>query len=463
MATVLVIDDTPAVTAVLGAFFERAGHQVVRVHSGEEGITAYQRTRPDLVLLDLQLPDMNGFDVLERIREDEPIVIIVTGHGDIPIAVQALQRGAENFLTKPVDLDHLRVAAERGLEKARLRQLARYMRERRGIKGVGALLGTSPAMRELAHQIELLTSSDRTTVLLLGEQGTAKGQMAHAMHAMSIRADKPFIEVACAGAREETLVVELFGDEQGGSGEAPARRLGLAEVADNGALLLDEIAALELPVQGKLLRLLEAQKFRRVGGVDDVSVDVRVIATSSRDLVEEVQAGRFREDLYYRLSVLPVVLPPLRARAREDLVLLIDRIAGELRRQLPRAPAEMSEGALDQLLRHPWAGNIRELRNVLERAMIVGRGARQITIEHLPPDVRRSGGASAASHVPRTLHDVERAHIERTLRAHNENRTRAARELGISRATLINKIKEYQVVPMALTYVSPDARDPTGV
>ncbi|MBK5189614.1 MAG: response regulator, partial [Gemmatimonadaceae bacterium] len=159
MATVLLIDDTPEVTAVLGAFFERAGHQVVRVHSGEDGIGAYQRTRPDLVLLDLQLPDMSGFDVLERIRGDEPVVIIVTGHGDIPLAVQALQRGAENFLTKPVDLDHLRMASERGLEKARLRQLARYMRERRGIRGVGALLGTSPAMRDLAHQIELLTSS----------------------------------------------------------------------------------------------------------------------------------------------------------------------------------------------------------------------------------------------------------------------------------------------------------------
>ena len=269
MATVLIIDDTPEVAAVLGAFFERAGHQVVRVHSGEHGIEAFQRTRPDLVLLDLQLPDMSGFDVLERIREHEPVVIMVTGHGDIPLAVQALQRGAENFLTKPVDLDHLRVAAERGLEKARLRQLARYMRERRGIKGVGALLGTSPAMRELAHQIELLTSSDRTTVLLLGEQGTAKGQMAYAMHAMSDRADKPFIEVACAGALEGALDAELFGDELGGTREAPARRLGLAEVADKGALLLDEIAALELPVQGKLLRLLEAQKFsprgRRAG------------------------------------------------------------------------------------------------------------------------------------------------------------------------------------------------------
>jgi DNA-binding NtrC family response regulator len=457
MATVLVIDDTPEVTAVLGAFFERAGHQVVRVHSGEDGIEAYQRTRPDLVLLDLQLPDMSGFDVLERIRDDEPVVIMVTGHGDIPLAVQALKQGAENFLTKPVDLDHLRVASERGLEKARLRQLARYMRERRGIMGVGALLGTSPAMRELAHQIELLTSSDRTTVLLLGEQGTAKGQMAYAIHAMSPRADKPFIEVTCAGAVEGALDAELFGDEVGGARDAPARRLGLAEVADKGALLLDEIAALELPVQGKLLRLLEAQKFRRVGGVQDVTVDIRTIVTSSRDLVEEVQAGRFREDLYYRLSVLPVVLPPLRARAREDLVSLIDRIAGELRRQLPHSPAEISEGALEQLLRHSWPGNIRELRNVLERAMIVGRGAQQITVEHLPPDVRRAGGATTSTrHVPRTLHDVERAHIERTLRAHNENRTRAARELGISRATLINKIKEYQLDPQLLSYAAPE-------
>ena len=456
MATILVIDDTPQVTTMLGAFFERAGHQVVRVHSGEEGIDAYRRTRPDLVLLDLQLPDMSGFDVLERIRGDEPVVIMVTGHGDIPLAVQALQRGAENFLTKPVDLEHLRVASERGLEKARLRQLARYMRERRGIKGVGALLGTSQPMREIAHKTELLMSSDRTTVLLLGEQGTAKGQMAYAMHAMSDRADKPFVEVACAGAGEGTLDAELFGDEFGGTREAPVRRIGLAEVADNGALLLDEISALELPVQGKLLRLLESQKFRRAGGVQDLTVDVRTIVTSSRDLVEEVQSGRFREDLYYRLSVLPVVLPPLRARAREDLIALIDRIAGELRRQLPLAPAEISEAALEQLLRHSWPGNIREVRNVLERAMIVGRGSRQITAEHLPPDVRRSGGVSQARHVPRTVHDVERAHIERTLRAHHENRTRAARELGISRATLINKIKEYQLDPQALSYAAPD-------
>lgn len=456
MATILIIDDTPEVAAVLGAFFERAGHQVVRVHSGEDGVEAYLRARPDLVLLDLQLPDMSGFDVLERIRADEPVVIIVTGHGDIPLAVRALQRGAENFLTKPVDLDHLRVAAERGLERARLRQLARYMRERRGIKGVGALLGTSPAMRELAHQIELLSSSDRTTVLLLGEQGTAKGQMAYAMHAMSDRADNPFVEVACAGSGQGALDVELFGDELGSARDSPTRRIGLAEVADKGMLLLDEIAALDLSVQGKLLRLLEAQKFRRVGAVQDVSVDVRVIATSSKDLVEEVQAGRFREDLYYRLSVLPVVLPPLRARAREDLVTLIDRIAGDLRRQLPHSPAGISEGGLQQLLHHSWPGNIRELRNVLERAMIVGRGSAEITVDHLPPDVRRGVGASPARHTPRTVHDVERAHIERTLRAHNDNRTRAARELGISRATLINKIRGYQLDPQALSYAAPE-------
>ena len=456
MATVLVIDDMPEVAAVMGAFFERAGHQVVRVHSGEDGIAAFQRTRPDLVLLDLQLPDMSGFDVLARIKEYEPVVIMITGHGDIPLAVQALKEGAENFLTKPVDFDHLRVAAERGLEKARLRQLARYMRERRGIKGVGALLGSSPAMRELAHQIELLSSSGRTTVLLLGEQGTAKGQMAYAMHAMSDRADKPFIEVVCAGAAEGALDAELFGDEFGGTREAPVRRLGLAEVADKGALLLDEIAALDLPVQSKLLRLLEAQRFRRAGGVQDIAVDVRMIVTSSRDLVEEVQAGRFREDLYYRLSVMPVVLPPLRARAREDMLALIDRIMGELKRQLPHSAEELSEGALEQLLRHSWPGNIRELRNVLERAMIVGRGSRQIGIEHLPPDVRRAGGSAGARHEPRSLHDVERAHIERTLRAHNENRTRAARELGISRATLINKIKEYQLDSNALAHATHD-------
>ncbi|MGH7717564.1 MAG: sigma 54-interacting transcriptional regulator, partial [Gemmatimonadaceae bacterium] len=317
------------------------------------------------------------------------------------------------------------------------------IRGRRGASGASALLGSSPAMRELARQIELLAVSEQTTVLLVGESGTGKGRLAEVIHDLSPRAGKPFIEVSCAGSSGPRLESELFGHERGTFSDAEERRHGVFEVAGGGTLLLDEIGELDPQLQPKLLQLLEGKTFRRPGGTQEIAADVRLIAATNRDLVSEVNDGRFREDLYYRLSVMPVHLPPLRARAREDLLDLVARTLGELHAQLPGAPAEASDAALEQLLRHPWPGNVRELRNVLERAMIVGRGAKRIAPEHLPPEVRRATSSPMSRHTPKSLAEIERAHIERTLRAHNANRTRAARELGISRATLINKIKAY--------------------
>lgn len=441
MATILIIDDEKEITSALGTFFERGGHHVVRAHTGEEGIDWFKRARPDLVLLDVRLPDMSGFDVLAAIREAEPVVIMITGHGDVPLAVRAMQEGAENFLMKPVELPHLGAAAERALEKSRLRAMNRYLTERREGGGT-ALLGSSPAMRELVEQMELLARSDKTTALILGESGTGKGRVAEAVHSMSPRAAHPFIEVSCAAFPGDALDAELFGEEREGAARE-GRGHGLLEMAEQGTLFLDEIGDLALHLQPKLLRLLEGKGVRPSGAGQEVQANVRVIASTNKDLVNEVNAGRFREDLYYRLSVMPIHLPPLRARAREDLVELIAHILDQMHPQLPDAPAGVSENALDRLLRYPWPGNIRELRNVLERAMIVGRGATQILPEHLPSEVRDASGAEVEQHAPRSLGEVERIHIERTLRAHNLNRTRAAKELGISRATLIKKIKEF--------------------
>jgi DNA-binding NtrC family response regulator len=439
VATIVIIDDEVELAAAVGAFFERMGHHVARAHTGDDGLEACLRLHPDLVLLDLKLPDVQGFDLLDRLRPDQRAIIMITAHGDVPLAVEAMRRGAENFLTKPIELPHLGVAAERALEKARLRELNRHLIERRGTRTT-ALLGSSPAMRELAHQIELLAAAERTTVLLIGESGTGKGRVAEAIHASSPRASRPFVEVSCAGIPAAALDGELFGSE---NGAADDRKLGLLEVADGGTLFLDEIGALDGTIQPKLLKVMEGKSFRRGGGSEEITVDVRVIAATIRDLASEVVEERFREDLYYRLSVMPVHLPPLRARAREDMLDLIARSLDELHVQLPEAPIELTEGALEQLLRYSWPGNVRELRNVLERAMILGRGARQIGTEHLAPEVRNATGAGVERHVPRSLEEVERAHIERTLRAHNDNRTRAAKELGISRATLINKIRGY--------------------
>jgi two-component system, NtrC family, response regulator AtoC len=465
MSSVLIVDDEPSITQTLGSFFERSGgHVVTSAHSGEEGVALFQRMHPDLVLLDVRLPDMTGFDVLGRLRGNDPVVIMMTAFGDVPQAVQAMQSGAENFLTKPIELTHLEAVAERAFEKARLRQMNRYLTTRHGHGEGQFVLGTSRPMQEIAAQIDMLAASDRTTVLLIGESGAGKGRVAEMIHARSPRAAMPFVEVNCAALTAGSLDAELFGQEGAqpdankGNGSTPAGaasgdgmqasgvfKPGLLEVANGGSVFLDEIGDLAAHLQPKLLRVLEGKAFRRVGGTQEISANVRLIAATGKDLVNEVTAGTFREDLYYRLNVMPVYLPPLRARAREDLLELIAHVIGELRPSLADAPAAVSEAALERMLRYSWPGNIRELRNVLERAMIMSRGQASIGPEHLPGDVRdvAGSGPGVGHHVPKSLDEVERTHIERTLRAHTGNRTHTARELGISRATLIKKIKAY--------------------
>ena len=446
MASILIIDDEVAIASAFAIFFRHDGaHVVTEAHTGSEGIEAYHRVRPDLVLLDVRLPDMTGFDVLSKIRGDNPVVIMVTAFGDVPMAVDALHRGAENFLTKPVDLSHLAAAAERALEKASLRRMNRYLSERRG-GGADLLLGSSTAMRELSAQISLLAASDRTTALIVGESGSGKGRVAEFVHAQSPRLANPFVQVNCAALTAESLESELFGvDSSAGDTGGPAKR-GLFEVADGGTLFLDEIGDLDSGLQPKLLRVLEGKGFRRHGGTTEINPNVRVIASTSKDLVNEVTAGRFREDLYYRLSVMPINLPPLRARSREDLVELTAKLLDELAPTVPGAPTTLGDDALEAILRYAWPGNIRELRNVIERAMLMARGQPRIELAHLPREVQGASGADVAHHVPRSLAEVEKAHVDRTLKAHAHNRTHAARELGISRATLIKKIKEYHLL-----------------
>ena len=442
MASILIIDDEVAIAAAFAMFFRHDGQHVVHeAHTGNDGVDAYWRLRPDLVLLDVRLPDITGFDVLAKIREDDPVVIMVTAYGDVPMAVDALHKGAENFLTKPVDLSHLAAAAERALEKSHLRRMNRYMMEKR-VTSTRALIGSSPAMRELAQQVSLLAQSDRTTGLLIGERGSGKGRVAELIHQQSARASGPFVEVNCAALTAESLDIELFGEE--GAGGKPAKR-GLFEIADGGTLFLDEIGDLAPQLQPKLLRALEGRGFRRHGGSTEITPNARVLAATSRDLNEEVASGRFREDLFYRLSVMPIRLIPLRERSRDDVLELIGQVLSELGTVLPDAPTALAEDALDAVLRYGWPGNIRELRNTLERAMLLSRGAGRIDARHLAREVTTSSGADVAHHMPRTLADVEKAHIDRTLKAHHFNRTHAARELGIARATLIKKIKEYNL------------------
>jgi DNA-binding NtrC family response regulator len=441
MAKILIVDDEPDLTSAFGRYFERTGHDVLRAATGAEAVAVVEAEHPALMLLDLKLPDMTGFEVLEQTREHRPVVIMVTGHGDVALAVQAMQMGAEGFLTKPVELAHLGAVVDRALEKAQLRELSRAAGARMGRTSTEMLLGSSPPMRELAQQIELLARSERTVALIVGESGVGKGRVARAIHALGPRGGRSFHEIDCAMRPVEELDLELFGVERSVGGPVP----GLFEAADGGTLFLDEIAELPASMQPTLLRALESRRVRRSGGTREVLVDVRLIAATARDLATEVTEERFREDLYYRLGVMPLHLPPLRARSREDLRETVRALLDELRHGMPDAASEVSADALELLGSYPWPGNVRELRNVLERALLLARGRAEILPQHLPSEVRGVGDELLAPHVSRTLAEVERAHIDRTLRAHGANRTRAARELGISRATLIKKIREYEL------------------
>src|SRR5689334_870016 len=282
MASVLIIDDEQAITSALGMYFERCGHEVMRAHSAEEGVSAVKRAHPDLVLLDLRLPDGSGFEVLDRIRPYNPVVIMITGHGDVPDAVRAMQAGAESFLTKPVELAHLGAVATRALEKARLRQMNRYLADRRGRAPAPALLGTSPPMRELAQQIELLARSDKTTVLITGESGTGKGYVAESIHRASARGERPLVEMNCAALSGTTLDAELFGQELTPTNGGDAMRLGLLDIAEGGSLFLDEIGDLDPLLQPKLLRVLEGKSFRRLGGTREIRSEERRVGKECR-------------------------------------------------------------------------------------------------------------------------------------------------------------------------------------
>ena len=444
--SILLIDDDAAVLRAVGTYLEKSGWEVAREANAEAGIEAFERLHPDVVILDLQLPDRPGIEVLEQLRTRGAAVILLTGQGDIATAVRAMQLGAENFLTKPADMVHLAAAAARVGEKVRLRRQNQLLLQGgRKADGDGRgleSLGVSPAMHELSDQVRLLAAAERTTVLLTGESGTGKGWVARLIHDFSPRAKGPFIEVNCGGLSATFLDSELFGHEKGAFTDAKDRKQGLFELADHGTIFLDEIGELAIELQPKLLKVLENKTFRRLGGTRELTVDVRLIAASNRDLLGDTKTARFREDLYYRLSVMPLHLPAVRDRSREDRLALLTRILAGLARQLPGCPTSCGTEALDRLVGAQWPGNVREMHNVLERAMILSRGAAEIGVQHLPGELqqRRTGDRR---YQPLSLAEVERQQIERALRHHGGNRTRAAVELGISRATLINKIKTY--------------------
>jgi DNA-binding NtrC family response regulator len=443
--SILLVDDDPEVLNLLSKFFEKEGWTVLRAMEGKSCAEQYERERPDIVILDVNLPGLSGLKLLEvlRARDADATIIMLTGHGDIATAVEAMQLGAENFLTKPVELAHMRESVERAYEKVELRRRNRFWAERQAENTDTAAIGRSPMMREVARQMELLAKSD-TTVLLLGETGTGKGWGAHLIHSLSKRAGAPLVEVNCAGLSATFLDSELFGHEKGAFTDAKEQKRGLFELAHTGTIFLDEIGDLAPELQPKLLKALESKRFRRLGGTREIDVDVRLIAATNHDLSDQVKAGKFREDLYYRLNVLPLRLPSLRQRGKDDIADLAVRLLLDLRRRIGRGPSRLSPEAMTVVTQYPWPGNIRELRNVLERALIMMPEGDQLEVAHLPPELLTIGHAdSGTPDVDLPLEEVERRHIISVLARQGDNRSRAARALGISRATLYEKLHKY--------------------
>jgi two-component system response regulator AtoC len=449
--TILIVDDEVAIRKSLGHFFVRKDFNVVEAGTPEEALRQVEERLPEVVLCDLRLPGMDGLTLLERLKSaDESLsVIMMTGHGDINSAVEAMKRGAENFLAKPVDLGQLFVTVEKALEKVSLFRRARFFQQK-GAAEDGFSLGASDPMRRIEETLRLVARNPDTTVLLMGESGTGKGHVAEWIHRQSPRAEQPFVEVNAAGLSATFLESELFGHEKGAFTDARQMKRGLLEVADGGTAFLDEIGDLDPGLQPKLLKVLESKTFRRLGGTDVIKVDVRIIVATNKDLAKQMHEGKFRQDLYYRLKVMPVTIPPLRQRP-EDNVALANRFLRDYMQRLHATAREFAPETMTLFREYDWPGNVRELRNVVERAVILC-DKDVITATYLPWEITRSGSAEQDgldtplwTGEPEPLEEMEKRYISRVLDYCHGNRSQAAHLLAIARSTLINKIKKYEL------------------
>jgi len=440
--SILLVHDDAAVLRAIGARFEEAGHEVIRELSIDAGVATLTRTRPDAVLLAMALATPAAIGAL---GSGETPVVLFGDRPDAAAATEALKAGAAQVVDTSADQAVLLTAAATAGRVTRNRRVLAALLAATGSRHGLAGLGSSPQIKQLAQQIGLLAQSDRTTLLLNGEIGVGKGWVGRVIHDLGPRAGKAFLELRCTGMNATYLESLLFGHERGVFVEATDRRRGLLEIADGGTVLLREIGDLPAEIQPKLLRVLETRSFRRLGGTEEISVDTRLMVTTRRSLSQDVEAERFREDLFYRLSVMPLALPPIRDRSQEDRLGLITAIHDDLKNELPEGPPSLAVDVHERFLAYSWPGNIREMKNVLERAMMVARGQPAVNVEHLPGEFRARSGLGDRRHTPMTLEALEHQHIDRTLRYHGGNRTRAAKELGISRATLINKIKLYNI------------------
>jgi DNA-binding NtrC family response regulator len=452
MYSVLIVDDDAALRLILSDFLSQEGYQILPAKDGREALDLMKKQQVDILLLDINMPGMTGLEVLEKIKElgENPLVIMLSALQEVKLAVRAVKLGAYDYLSKPVDLEELKLIMEKGLQHKQLERKAEHLEQKvQESWSTAGLIGTSPAMKRVFQFIDKVARTD-TTVLIQGESGTGKELVAYAIHQCSLRKDKPFITIDCGAIPEELVESELFGYEKGAFTGALQKKEGKFELAKGGTLFLDEIGNLPLPGQAKLLRALEQKQITRVGGISTIPVDVRIIAATNLVLSRATQEGKFREDLFYRLNVFVLELPPLRER-KEDIPLLAEHFLHRFAQQQRKDIREISPEAMELLRGYHWPGNVRELRNVLERAIILAEDS--IKPEHLPnfSGSVPSPSPSSLSNLPfseardKVLSDLEKEYIIQALVKSGGNKAKAARALNINYRTLYEKMKKYGI------------------
>ncbi len=447
VADILVVDDEVNIRNALVTMLEKKGHRVCRVGTGEEAFAHLEEAGADLVITDLKMPGIGGMEFLRRLKGARPDteVVVMTAYGSIDTAVEAMRLGAYDYLTKPIDRERFPVVVEKALERHFLAAENKQLRDRLETRTrFEQMIGASEPMQRVYELVDQVAGSD-VTVLLTGESGTGKELVARAIHHKSARANGPFVTLNCGALPENLFESELFGYEKGAFTGAMTTKVGRFELADWGTLLLDEIGELSLKSQVDFLRVLETKEFRRLGGTKLITVDTRIIAATNRNLEEAVKQGEFREDLYYRLNVVPVKLPPLRERG-DDIPLLIEHFLHEFTAQYQREPKEVSREAMRLLRLYAWPGNIRQLRNLVERLVVTVR-EKTVQPHHLPEEIQASKEDVRTMVVTlgSSLEQIEREVIRRTLAEVTNHRERAAKLLGISLRALQYKIKEYGI------------------
>jgi len=455
--SILIVDDEPSIRQSLSGLLSDEGFEVLTAANGYEALKIVDTEYPDLVLLDIWMPGIDGIETLKEIKKDNPFiqVIIISGHGTIETAVKATKLGAFDLIEKPLSIDKVIVAINNALNFRRLEEENRYLRKKTLEKH--SITGSSPPIAALKKQIAVAAPTD-AWILITGENGTGKELVARTIHQLSSRADYPLVNVHCAAIPEELIESELFGHEKGPFPGQTTKKIGEFEMANNGTIFLDEIGDMSLKTQSKILRVLQEQQFQRVGGNRTLSVNVRVIAASNKDLEKEIEKGNFREDIYYRLNVIPIEVPPLRARF-EDIPFLVETFFVECEKQNRSKKKEITQQALDMLCNYSWPGNVRELKNLIERlAIMVEREVIDevdIPAPYNPDAAEGMASIEAQLFLSHSLKDAkkafERAFIKRKLLQNKDNITNTAKEIGVERSYLHKKLKNLNISVARLT------------